>query len=145
MKDSSHWTLRQSTLTDAVCTNTSRDALSGHPLLLSMLDVPCGIIFFLFPPYTSAGVGWGRTARLSLLYDLFPVQQTMNGIGHRVKCFFGLATNTLKNNDNNRTIFFVAAQSHVLILATMFTQLPHTTLPAIWRARGLCVAWVNCI
>ena len=29
--------------------------------------------------------------------SIFPVQQTMNGIGHRVNRFFGLATNTLRN------------------------------------------------
>ena len=36
--------------------------------------------------------------------------------------------------------FSVAAQSHVLISATMSTLLPHTRLLAIWRARGLRVA-----
>ena len=36
-----------------------------------------------------------------LFCSLFPVQQTTSGIGHRVKEFFGLATNTLNVRNNN--------------------------------------------
>ena len=47
--------------------------------------------------------------------SLFPVQQTTSGIGHRVKYFFGLATNTLNvrnnNNNNNNNMFRELSES----------------------------------
>ena len=48
-------------------------------------------------------------------------------------------------NTSWRNDFSIATLSRALIPATMSTLLPYTTLPAIWLARGLRVAWVNCI
>ena len=49
--------------------------------------------------------GGGGYAAIIFFCSLFPVQQTTNGIGHRVKygSFFGLATNTLiiRNSNNS--------------------------------------------
>ena len=42
----------------------------------------------------TSSVGGGVALPDFLSCSIFPVQQTTNGIGHRVKYFFGLATNT---------------------------------------------------
>ena len=68
--------------------------------------------YFYFIPSVHQRGGWvGGGGQTFSSYCLFPVQQTINGIGHRVKCFYGLATNTLKNK--KRTRFSVAGQSDV--------------------------------
>ena len=60
------------------------------------------ILFYLFSPNEQCeGWGGGYAARLFFFSLFFPVQQITSGIGHRVKCFFGLATNTLNVENNN--------------------------------------------
>ena len=49
-------------------------------------------------------------------------------------------SNTSWKND-----FSTAALCRALVLTTMSTLLPRTTLPAIWQAMRLRVAWMNCI
>ena len=76
------------------------------------------MIFYLFifsEQAARAGKGGGGAARL--LFFLFsPVQQTTSGIGHRVKKFFGLATNALnvRNNNNNNTCIVVPSGLQIM-------------------------------
>ena len=67
-------------------------------------------LFFYYIASEGAACGGGDAARLSLFVSLFPVQQAIGGIGHRVKYkqLFRGKQNTLNarnnNNNNGKTI-----------------------------------------
>ena len=59
--------------------------------------------FYSFSQNEQRGVWGGGALPDFFVCSLFPVQQTTSGIGHRVKYFWGLATNTLNMRNNNNS------------------------------------------
>ena len=58
------------------------------------------ISFFIFI-FLSERAARGGGGGCQTFFFFFPVQQTTSGTGHRVKEFFGLATNALNVRNNN--------------------------------------------
>ena len=69
------------------------------------VDVSRGF-YLIFPKRAAWGGEGGCCQTFSFIILLFfAVQQITSGIGHHIKYFLGLATNTLnvRNNDNNNS------------------------------------------
>ena len=76
------------------------------------------ISIFIFSERATRGGGGGRGGAARHFF-FFPVQQTTSGIGHRVKWFFGLATNALnvRSNNNNSSNSVHSSASWAKILS----------------------------
>ena len=98
------------------CTDARRTETCVAP---RHVDASRDFYLFNFLRTSSAVVVGGALPPDFLFCFLLSVQQIPSGIGHRVKFFVGLATNTLNvRNNNNNNITYIIKVLHCIVLYT---------------------------